>query len=732
MNKLTVRMQMMLGFGSLLVLLVMSVLFSVFQQGKLADITEKQYKHPFMVTNAVSRADGNIVRMSRLMKDIAMLKDDAEIVKLTQQVDALEQKVVDDLTFAKARYLTSPEEMEKLIQLFKTWKPIRDQVIALKREGKGAEAGELTRTAAGPKSVEIFAGSKTIYDTAMKKADSFQEKSVEERAFSLNITLLLGLLTVIAGVLIGLAIVRSITRQLGGEPSEVVQIAQQLSVGNFNIAASHQAVDGSVLRAVIQLKDVLHGVISESNQVVMGLAQGQFDGRIKGAYSGELETLKVGVNQSAEMVATTMGQLTKLMQGLHDGNFDTQIDCRAEGKFREIANHAMNTMETMSKVIRDINQSMSALNEGNFSLRVTADAKGDLLTMKTAINQTIDTLDFLTNDLVSLANAQLQGDLTQHAKGSYNGRFKSLQDARAASTDKIKEVIASAIEASSIVTDAANQVARGSSDLSNRVQQQAAALEETSATMHEMATAVQANTANAHKVAGLAHQVQDQAGEGVAVMQKTIGAMQSIQESSLKIADIVSLIDGIAFQTNLLALNAAVEAARAGEHGRGFAVVAGEVRVLAQKSAEAAKDIKGLIDDSVARVRNGTQLAEKSGEVLGGITATVEQVVTMIEEIATASNEQSDGIGQVHLAIANIDAVTQQNAALVEETTAAAGSLSQEADGLRQNMSFFNIGYQPKASVTRKSAPVATSKPKKALSLPAPARASKTEEWGEF
>ncbi len=497
---------------------------------------------------------------------------------------------------------------------------------------------------------------------------------------------------------------------------------------------THQPADGSVLRSVLNLKEVLHRVISESNLVVASIAKGQFDHRVEGVYSGELDTLKVSINQSVDRVSTTMAQLSKLMQGLHDGQFDTKIECNTEGKFAELANHAMNTMANLSGVIADINRSMASLNEGTFELRVTSAAKGDLLIMKSAINQTIDTLDHLTTDLVNLAHAQLQGDLTAQAQGQYKGRFKSLQDARAASTDKIKAVIGLSMEAAEIVTDAANQVAQGSAHLSNRVQQQAASLEKTSTTMHEMATAVQANTANAHLVAGLAHQVQNQAGEGVSVMQKTIGAMQSIQESSMKIADIVSLIDGIAFQTNLLALNAAVEAARAGEHGRGFAVVAGEVRVLAQKSAEAAKDIKGLIDDSVARVRNGTQLAEKSGEVLGGITTTVEQVVTMIEEIAAASNEQSSGIAQVHLAIANIDTVTQQNASLVEETTAAANSLSQEADGLRQNMSFFNIGYQPnKTSATRKPAPVTTSKPKKALSsLPAPARVSKTEEWGEF
>jgi methyl-accepting chemotaxis protein len=268
----------------------------------------------------------------------------------------------------------------------------------------------------------------------------------------------------------------------------------------------------------------------------------------------------------------------------------------------------------------------------------------------------------------------------------------------------------------------------GAMDLSTRVQEQAAALEQTSATMNQMAVAVQTNTANAKRVAELAHQVQHQAGAGVDVMQQTIEAMQSIKESSSKISDIVTLIDGIAFQTNLLALNAAVEAARAGEHGRGFAVVAGEVRALAQKSADAAKDIKELINDSVGRIEAGTQLADRSGEMLSGITGSIEQVANMIEEIANASGEQATGIGQVNKAVAEIDKVTQENAALVEETTAAAESLSNESRSLKENMGFFKTGTTSHAHYQAKS--VSMKKP--SMGLPSPSAKSNSNEWGSF
>ncbi len=346
-------------------------------------------------------------------------------------------------------------------------------------------------------------------------------------------------------------------------------------------------------------------------------------------------------------------------------------------------------------------------------------------------------------DVDNTLNRVAEGDLTAKMKDHYAqyqdtmfyGLIQQLEKVIAEMTDKLQTTVMATTHIALSVSDISTQVSQGSSDLSARVQEQASALEETSATMHQMTSAVQANTENASKVAELAHQVQGQSKDGVAVMQQTIEAMKSIQESSSKIADIVTLIDGIAFQTNLLALNAAVEAARAGEHGRGFAVVASEVRALAGKSAEAAKDIKALINDSVDRIDAGTKLADKSGEMLAGMSQSVAQVATMIESISSASREQSTGINQVHRAIADIDRVTQENAALVEETTAAAESLSSEANGLRDNMAFFKTGQQQNhrsnAAPSRPSARVHSAPTKKPAALPAPKKGN-GEEWGEF
>lgn len=257
--------------------------------------------------------------------------------------------------------------------------------------------------------------------------------------------------------------------------------------------------------------------------------------------------------------------------------------------------------------------------------------------------------------------------------------------------DQLGEVVATAMDASETVSSAAHEVSEGAATLNQQVQEQAAALEETSATMEEMNSAVQNNTDNAQETANVASDVQQKAEEGAKVMRDTIEAMNAIQASSHKIGEIVTLIDGIAFQTNLLALNAAVEAARAGDHGRGFAVVAGEVRALAQKSAEAARDIKQLIDESVERIDTGTHLASSSGEMLQGIHQSVDRVAEMIGQIASASIQQAQGINQVRQSIAQIESVTQQNAALVEETNAASESLNNQSEILLKDMSFFTV-----------------------------------------
>jgi methyl-accepting chemotaxis protein len=236
----------------------------------------------------------------------------------------------------------------------------------------------------------------------------------------------------------------------------------------------------------------------------------------------------------------------------------------------------------------------------------------------------------------------------------------------------------------------------GNADLSQRTEQQASSLEETAASMEELSSTVKTNSDTAREANQLAARATQAAEQGGTLVGSVVATMQGIASSSNKIADITGVIDSIAFQTNILALNAAVEAARAGEQGRGFAVVASEVRTLAQRSAQAAREIKGLIADSVAKVDSGSELVGEAGRSMDDIVAQVRQVGTLISEIANASAEQSSGIGQVGEAVNHLDQVTQQNAALVEESAAAAASLRSQSEQLNTLVSVFKL--QPRAA----------------------------------
>ena len=371
---------------------------------------------------------------------------------------------------------------------------------------------------------------------------------------------------------------------------------------------------------------------------------------------------------------------------------------------------------------------------GDFTQRVAVDGKiGFFLRLANDLNTLMQTSQVGLDDVVDVLSAMADGDLTKNITADYEGTFGQLKDDANLTVSRLCEIIGQIREATDAINTAAKEIASGNQDLSSRTEEQASSLEETASSMEQLTSTVRHNADNARQANELAGNAQLVAIKGGEMVAQVVGTMTAIQQSSSRIADIIGVIDGIAFQTNILALNAAVEAARAGEQGRGFAVVATEVRNLAKRSADAAKEIKGLISDSVDKVEVGNRQVDQAGRTMEEIVSSIKQVAKIMGDISEASREQSAGIEQVSLAVTQMDEVTQQNAALVEQAAAAAESLEEQAHNLAKAVSIFKVTAGVPAK--RLAAPVAMA-PKSAPRL-APAKqaalpASVDDEWKEF
>ncbi|MGB0126670.1 MAG: methyl-accepting chemotaxis protein [Rhodocyclaceae bacterium] len=380
------------------------------------------------------------------------------------------------------------------------------------------------------------------------------------------------------------------------------------------------------------------------------------------------------------------------------------------------------TQDAQEEVARLI----SAAAGGDYSQRIDETGKeGFFLDLAKDLNTLSATTQSGLEDVARVLRGVADGDLSQRIDAQYQGVFGQLKDDTNATVSRLKEVVGQIKEATEAINTAAGEIAAGNSDLSGRTEEQASSLEETASSMEELNATVRQNAQNAQQANELARSANETIQCGGQTVKAVVTTMGEIQNSSRKIADIIGVIDSIAFQTNILALNAAVEAARAGPQGRGFAVVASEVRNLALRSAQAAKEIKALIAQSVEKVDGGAKLAQQAGSAMDQVVTGFHQVNALVTEIAGASREQSSGIDQVTQAVAQMDEATQQNAALVEQAAAAAESLEDQARSLAQTVSTFRLekgagqdmpvaadALKPVSKVVRSRRPKAAARPK--------------------
>lgn len=475
---------------------------------------------------------------------------------------------------------------------------------------------------------------------------------------------------------------------------ELAKQAEEQRVAQENLRI-RQALDNSSTCTMIADKD--HNIIYLNNamQTLMSNAEGDFRQQLGRFESGKL--LGKNMNSFHKNPDTQVRMLSDLSKPLKSefvaGQKTLAITANAITNSQgETTGTVVEWLDRTDEVAveKEIAGIITAASEGDFKQRIaTQNKQGFFLRLGEGLNSIMEQTHTAVGDLVQLFSALSEGDLTKTIDREYSGDFGRLTQDANKTIHNLREIIDKIQSSSTLIARAADEISSGNQDLSSRTEEQASSLEQTASSIEQITQIVRQSEDTAKQANELSTGANKIAREGDKAVEQTSAAMTAISQSSNKIANIIGVIDEIAFQTNLLALNAAVEAARAGEQGRGFAVVAGEVRNLAQRSATAAKEIKALIDDSVAKVDNGTELVETSRKALASIVKEIDQVSKMMQDITNSAREQTAGIEQVNSAVSQMDQMTQQNAALVEQASAASAAMAEQAGSLQTMIQYF-------------------------------------------
>jgi methyl-accepting chemotaxis protein len=739
---LRIGRRLAIGFGALVLLILAMGGFAVQRMGEAQDVVRKITSHDVPAIRDLGRLATMLAEYRVSERGLVSSYEDPDKVAEYSAELAAGSGAYQALAREHAKYV-SGDRQQKLYQdvIGKS-----DVYFANSRQlVESIKVGDLAPAKAAADKRQAAADAVAVLlDHEMKTLD--EAVAAQNAGYLANLRAI-GLILAIA-VLLGLAAAVLITRSIVRPLVEVMGIAKAVSRGDFgqDIAVSERSEIGALRRSMGEVVATLRGYVEAQARMQAAHDAGTISHEVdSSAFPGLYGEMAEGTNRLVRSHIDTNKRLVDVVKRYSIGDLSVDMD-RLPGEKAVITEAMDATKASLASINAEIKRLATAATAGDFSVRGDESRyQHDFREMVAGMNRLMQTTDENLNQASSLLQAIAQGDLTARMDGDFHGVFAKMRDDANATATRLTDIVGRIKDASVSINTAASEIASGNADLSQRTEQQAANLEETAASMEELTSTVRQNAESARQANQLAIGAASVASQGGEVVGQVVTTMRDIEQSSKKIAEIISVIDGIAFQTNILALNAAVEAARAGEQGRGFAVVASEVRTLAQRSAAAAKEIKGLIENSVDKVSDGSALVSKAGATMGEIVSSVQRVTDIMAEISAASQEQSSGIEQVNQTITHMDETTQQNAALVEEASAAARSMEEQAQMLTQTVAVFVLddrGPAPRSSEAPRLVAASTpGKPKPpSRHIPLPARRSNAHrepaladsQWQEF